>query len=378
MPSPELLEVAIGLAVVYFLLSLFAAGIQEGLTLVFGWRAYHLELALRDILDPPEGRRDVGPGQIGLKRVLNWFKDSRLGQELRNFIGARKAVARQGLQKEFFSHPLIKGLSKPGKSPSYIPSRTFALALFDTFMQAGRTEETSSAETNGSGTDIVEQPGKSRDLQQYAKRTFKEFEAGIKTINNDSLKQALLAILNDAKAETDQWDKALANARTSLERWFDDSMDRLSGWYKRSSQLLQFFIGIGLAILFSADTVVIATTLWHEPVLRQAIVARAEEIVSSPEGEEASGGGPAIDIDGARKMLEELGLPLGLSADRFPTTDDIERKGLLGAWATKVFGWIITGFAAALGSNFWFDLLNKFVNLRASGKKPERAAAESG
>jgi hypothetical protein len=34
-------------------------------------------------------------------------------------------------------------------------------------------------------------------------------------------------------------------------------------------------------------------------------------------------------------------------------------------------GWLITAFAVSLGAPFWFDLLNKFVNVRASGKAPE-------
>ena len=39
----------------------------------------------------------------------------------------------------------------------------------------------------------------------------------------------------------------------------------------------------------------------------------------------------------------------------------------------SLLGWIITAFAISLGAQFWFDLLTKFVNLRAAGPKPERA-----
>jgi hypothetical protein len=34
-------------------------------------------------------------------------------------------------------------------------------------------------------------------------------------------------------------------------------------------------------------------------------------------------------------------------------------------------GCFITGVALSLGAPFWFDLLNKLVNLRSAGKKPE-------
>jgi hypothetical protein len=43
---------------------------------------------------------------------------------------------------------------------------------------------------------------------------------------------------------------------------------------------------------------------------------------------------------------------------------------------TILLGWLITAFAVSLGAPFWFDLLNKFVNVRASGKPPEEKPKE--
>jgi len=40
----------------------------------------------------------------------------------------------------------------------------------------------------------------------------------------------------------------------------------------------------------------------------------------------------------------------------------------------NIFGFIITALAISLGAPFWFDLLNKFINLRSAGKKPEETA----
>jgi hypothetical protein len=34
-------------------------------------------------------------------------------------------------------------------------------------------------------------------------------------------------------------------------------------------------------------------------------------------------------------------------------------------------GWLLTIVAASLGAPFWFDLLNKFINIRSTGKAPE-------
>jgi hypothetical protein len=36
-----------------------------------------------------------------------------------------------------------------------------------------------------------------------------------------------------------------------------------------------------------------------------------------------------------------------------------------------VLGLLLTAAAASLGAPFWFDLLNKFINVRGAGKSPE-------
>jgi hypothetical protein len=34
-------------------------------------------------------------------------------------------------------------------------------------------------------------------------------------------------------------------------------------------------------------------------------------------------------------------------------------------------GWILTAVAASLGAPFWFDTLNKFMNVRSVGASPD-------
>jgi hypothetical protein len=38
---------------------------------------------------------------------------------------------------------------------------------------------------------------------------------------------------------------------------------------------------------------------------------------------------------------------------------------------TKILGILLTAIAASLGAPFWFDLLNRFVSIRSTGKAPE-------
>jgi hypothetical protein len=39
----------------------------------------------------------------------------------------------------------------------------------------------------------------------------------------------------------------------------------------------------------------------------------------------------------------------------------------------RLLGWLFTAFAASLGAQFWFDVLGKIINLRMSGKRPEKS-----
>jgi hypothetical protein len=39
-------------------------------------------------------------------------------------------------------------------------------------------------------------------------------------------------------------------------------------------------------------------------------------------------------------------------------------------WFWKIIGMILTVLALQVGSTYWFDMLNKVVNLRGTGKKP--------
>jgi hypothetical protein len=42
-------------------------------------------------------------------------------------------------------------------------------------------------------------------------------------------------------------------------------------------------------------------------------------------------------------------------------------------WVSKLAGLLITTIAVSMGAPFWFELLNKVVNLRTAGKKPDEA-----
>jgi hypothetical protein len=183
--------------------------------------------------------------------------------------------------------------------------------------------------------------------------------------------------------------------RTNIESWFNDSMDRLSGRYKRKAQLTAFIVGLLIATLLNVDTISVSNQLWREPILRQAINADALQILN----QSGQTNPPAITdlILALQDQSLSISLPVGWtfanstslagSACSFapapgstfgfafgggcvrPVDTPLSVNGWL--WSiTKLAGLAMTALAAAQGSSFWFDILVKIVNVRGAGIKP--------
>ena len=211
------LEVVIGLTFVYFVLSLICSAATESIASWRGWRAAKLEEGIKNLLS---GNAQITPE------------------------GA-------ALAKKVYDHPLIQALIKPasakqtaaGKSPwpSYIPSRTFVTALLDVaethVIETKPGHESSPpAEAGGSPPHSVVDA---------------DVEAAIAALPSVELRRALLALYSDAKGDAEKF-------RHSAEQWFDDSMQRVSGWYRRHVQLVLWVLGIVVVVFLNVDTLQVA------------------------------------------------------------------------------------------------------------------------
>ena len=156
----------------------------------------------------------------------------------------------------------------------------------------------------------------------------------------------------------------LTAIRAEVETWFDQTMDRMAGVYKRWTQVVLFVVGLTLAVAANASVFGVAAKLWHDPVTRATVVQAAGRAAADDGASD-----PATNLEEVARQvddLEEVGLPLGWAGDH-PAG-----KGL--GVAGYVAGWLATAFLVMLGAPFWFDTLTKLVALRSSGRKPPRAA----
>lgn len=239
----------------------------------------------------------------------------------------------------FKNNSLFKQLSyqfgKKHYAPSYLGSDSFQSILFDVILD-----------------------GKDLNVANIKEQ--------IQALPDDDLKNVLNQLLQESEGEIDQF-------KTKVQTWYNNIMDRASGWYKRYTQRILVLVGFVIAITFNADTIAIYDRLEKDPAALQQIVDMAYTFAGNNEQQ------PAImekdpDFELALKNVQELvnqelasvKSPLGLGWTNVKLSE-ISPTG----WLIKILGWTVTALSVSLGAPFWFDLLRSFVNLRGSGKKPE-------
>jgi len=393
----RILEVGIGLALVFTLVALICSIVNEWISAMVEKRGNLLWEGIENLVGQ-ELRGDICGHQLmqGLVRKPTWFD----------------AIVKR----------LLPRIDRA--KPSYVPTEMFVATLLDII----------GARAAAGGNPHV---------AGQLPTTFAGLQTAIQNANGvpDNVKQALLALVNNAGSGAQD---ELAKAKKYIGDWFDAGMGRVTGWYKRWSQLVLILVGLGVAFFLGVDCIAIAKRLWTDPVVRERVAEAGKEFVEengddprligggtptapkasdvpltsdmdtnlttdtlltsdAPETPPTEAGTSAAEeqtvaetetaeelakeklkeIQIFQNQLEALSLPL------FPMTGLREEyksrhKGVeADAWLPRMFGWwlshhlfgfVLTSFAASLGAPFWFDLLNRFVNLRNTGKKPEEPA----
>jgi hypothetical protein len=269
----------------------------------------------------------VSAAQEVIETIIK-LRGAHLAKGVEKLLGEARA-------KEFFASAAIKALSPDQwfgsgtRKPSYIPSRTFATVVLDLVAPASATA--------------------TRDLPAV--------RAAIDAIPDADLKKSLTALLDGAQT-VDQ-------VRERLQGWFDDQMDRVSGWYKRKAQVITLALGLVISIGMNADTVAIVRTLSNDSALRASLVAQAQEVAkqpltATPEDIKKEAEGRAAELAAKIRSVEGLGLPVGFGWWNNEPATVRPREAAP--------GWLLTALAISLGAPFWFDMLGKVVSVRAASK----------
>lgn len=221
-------------------------------------------------------------------------------------------------------------------------------------------------------TDLAK--GKRRDPSYISPKNFALSFRDLAEGEPDVLAGASDELTTQLRALKDAPDASLPEI-PALEKWFDDSMDRVSGWYKRKTQRITLGIAVALVLILNVSTLRVAEQLSAEPKVLANVVAKAEAAA----GEEGPGEGQAGDTEMKKAGEEAEAAIQDLAALSLPIfwTEEKNRPGSGEEWLITVAGWALTILAISLGAPFWFDTLGKLSNLRMAGKKPEEKPAAS-
>ena len=422
------LEVAIGMAFLFLAVSLICTAIREWLEGILKWRAMDLERGLRTLLDDGDG--SVTGDLLRHPMLYSLFSGQYDPKQLRSsWLSPGKGS-------------LHMRLSQRRHLPSYIPAAQFAVALLDSVargpVQAGSVASAADADADGDG-DGDPDADAANPAAATGQQTLHPGAVSVDGLRSSALNLASPHLQRVVLAALDHSNGDLAQARQNIERWFDGTMDRVSGWYKRRTQALLFVLGLAIAAAMNIDALHVMQRLTVDQTLRQGVVSEATLLVAaaaraasapktatpaSPPRTSVAGRTPAGNRPGAgqaapqtpatpaasaplervnetRQALERLAMPIGWR-DWTPAGDGAgasavsralpvplqlckqvdaapcERaKWLARDWLMVLCGWLLTAFGVMLGAPFWFDVLNKFVVIRATVKPHEKSREEA-
>jgi hypothetical protein len=324
MSVSAVLDIALGLSFVFLLFSLAVSRINETITTA-------LKLRYKGLASGIAAMVGQGDGLLSVDKVLGHELIQPLQQAAKGFPGVsfmrKSAAAGTGLQRD---------ASSATRGISYLPARTFSAVVLDLLAPADPAvpDPLAQASTAISGLDP-----------------------------HNPARAPLMRMMTDAQGDRDKF-------RQSIEHWFDDTMARASGWYKRYVQRIILIISIVLVASLNVDSINIAQVLWRLPTERAAVAAAAASQAGSSSNASQSADSDVQDISA-------LKLPIGWTPSYTKSTPSTDPRHVpIGAasWIIKILGLILSVLALSLGAPFWFQALGTIASWRQSGPKPPASA----
>ncbi|MEH1933689.1 MAG: hypothetical protein V7L14_08145 [Nostoc sp.] len=382
MNLPVVVDITIGLVFIYLIFSVLASEIQELIATCLQWRAKHLKNSIELLLagGSETEESDITKAKNLVQKLYHDPLINTLNQQAKDKVERQFREITKSIDK--------KGLGEKQSGPSYLPSETFAITLLDTLKipQLINHVKHPSDEFKTNlhmilgfykelKTGINDQNSESYKTIQtiYGDIDQKFIDFVNKELPNDvpdNLIKSLAVIAQRSRIKIGDLIEEMNQFKNEVETWFDRSMERASGVYKRNAKGVAIIIGISIAILTNTDTFHLVKRLSQDSVIRSTITQSAikgSDYIKDPETRR--------EIE---KLLENASIPIGWQNinqqfELLDTKDSNSRNVLLiRSWQVfkLICGWIVSGLAIAMGAPFWFDILNKVINVRNAGPKP--------
>ena len=417
-----MLEVLIGLTIIFLVLSVFVAGIQELIASLFQWRARHLEKSILQMMTKQlmPGRQDPAAitlltslYQNDLVQSMNHYSDAWLPSLWRKVmeVGANLPFAPRFKTRS--SRNNVNNTQGPQNGPvsqpSHLEPETFATALIQEILHQSPAEGGNSKEISQNTEPVTKTSIASMDFASIRIRIKASRKSGKIP---ESFEKTLLLLVDRAESKSTTTVLHIHEFQQEIEAMFDRSMQRATGVYKRNVQAICFLLGLLCSFLLNVNSVDLIGRLHRDNTLREALVQSAPQMLQDKPGTPASNQNGNQQITPKQKMenLEkELGAKIPISPlfeygvnDKEPTVNDKEptlrvnpdftepcddpanhlechlpgfptsSKPNVKKLALSLPGWLITAFAIYMGAPFWFEILGKLVQVRSIGKTAKR------
>jgi hypothetical protein len=379
MPSSAIIDLAIGLIFVFGVTAALASVFTELVSRFIGLRGAYLLTGLRELVDGAGASTDLGKAGTDYRDMQSLMRHStasRAGSPpapVPSVTGALLGgpiLSRQGMVGQINSRKLTinpatragrlhkmtadqqtRGVWRQRRSlPSYVSAESFAEAVID----------------------LVTPDAAGQTTMATIQRNVGALPDGL------PFKSSLQALVKNAGDDVSRF-------RTSVERWYDDHMSRVTGWYKRHVAIITLAVGAILIVLLNINALTIGRTLYSQNAVSTAVSTVAAKGTNCPASQN-----PQECLSRLQAQLSAAaaaGLPIG-----WGTVRDCQAPGARCNWMDQrglfsrhggsfwQFVLVLVGFllmivAIVPGAQFWFGLLSKIGAIRSTGPKPAGAGS---
>jgi hypothetical protein len=436
MPSSAIIDLAIGLIFVFGVTAALASVFTELVSRFIGLRGAYLLTGLRELVDSGEATTDLGKAQEdygAMREMMQNGTAAHVAQPAPSVTGALLGgpiLSSQGIVGQIQARNLTIKPEKRGSLhkmtadqqkrtadqqkggvwrqrrslPAYFSAVSFAEAVLDlvapdppgeaTPAAAGKTapppaagEATPAAagETTAAAAGEATPAAEGKTTPDAPGKTTAAGETTIMTSIQDNVgrlpdpfKSSLLALIKNAGDDVDRF-------RTSVERWYDDHMSRVSGWYKRHVAIITLAVGAILIVLLNINVLTIGRTLYSQTAVSTAVSTVAAKGTSCPASQNPQE--CLARLQAQLSAAAAAGLPIG-----WGTVRDCQAPGARCNWMDQrglfsrhgdsfwqfvlvLIGFFLMIIAIVPGAQFWFGLLSKIGAIRSTGPKPAGAGS---
>lgn len=328
-----LLDIVIGLSLIYTFLSLLSSELTELAITVLQWSRRSLKRAIMILLGEP----------LELGKDPKTFKDTIAGR-LYSSSSMTAIVERFDQRHVTLSH-------------SFAP--LFAEALIDVLQNLPYE---------------VHRENRPVGAEMPVTKLLSTVESSPEV--SPQLKANLKRLITQARMVQPDPQQQMVQLKQEIALWFNQAMREMFRAYKHDLKTISFLVSLVLVVAINADSLYIIRRISENTATRAIVIQNVTQI----QGCQKTLDSPNC-IERVSALMESSTIPIGWQrSNRQNQFSRISGGSLLRA----IGGWLLTGIAVSMGARFWLQLLNRFVQLgggeflkRDSTHRSIRAATKS-